>query len=66
MQVSVETTSAVERRMTIGIQSEDVEPKIQSRLKSKARKTKVNGFRPGKVPVRVIEQKYGNEVRQHQ
>ena len=64
MQVSVETTSAVERRMTIGIPSEDVEPKIQSRLKSMARKTKVNGFRPGKVPVRVIEQKYGNGVRQ--
>jgi trigger factor len=64
MQVSVETTSAVERRMTIGIPPEDVEPKIQSRLKSMAHKTKVNGFRPGKVPVRVIEQKYGHSVRQ--
>jgi trigger factor len=64
MQVSVETTGAVERRMTIEVPKEDIVPKIQSQLKSMARKTKVDGFRPGKVPVRVIEQKYGNKVRQ--
>lgn len=64
MQVSIETTSSVERRMAVGVPSERIEPEIQSRLKSLKQKTKVNGFRPGKVPIRVIEQKYGQKVRQ--
>jgi trigger factor len=63
MQVSVETTSTVERRMTVGVPPEHLEPEIQSRLKSLAHNTKVNGFRPGKAPLRVIEQKYGLQVR---
>ncbi len=63
MQVSVETTSTVERRMTIGVPPEHLEPEIQSRLKSLAHNTKINGFRPGKAPRRVIEQKYGLQVR---
>jgi trigger factor len=64
MQVSVEQTSAVERRLTVGVPKERIEPEIQSRLKSLARQTKLNGFRPGKVPRRVVEQKYGQKVRQ--
>jgi len=64
MQVSVETTSAVERRMTIGVPKERLAPKIQNRLKSLARQTKVSGFRPGKVPFRLIEEKYGKKVRE--
>jgi len=63
MQVSVETTSTIERRMTIGVPREHVESKIQSRFKSLAHQTKINGFRPGKAPLRVIEQKYGQKVR---
>ncbi len=64
MQVSVEQTSAVSRRMTVGVPKERIEPEIQNRLKSLARQTKLNGFRPGKVPIRVLEQKYGQKVRQ--
>lgn len=64
MQVSVETTVALERRMTVGLSKERLEPEIQSRLKSLAQKAKVKGFRPGKVPVRIVEQKYGQQVRQ--
>ena len=64
MQMSVEMTGAVERRMTIGLSKEFMAPKVKSRLKTMAHKTKVNGFRPGKVPIRVIEQKYGQKVRQ--
>jgi len=63
MQVSVETTSPTERRMTVGIPKEHVEPEIQKRLKELARTVKINGFRPGKVPMRVVEQKYGGQVR---
>ena len=64
MQVSVETTAALERRMTVGLSKERIEPEIQNRLKSLARRAKIKGFRPGKVPVRVVEQKYGYQVRQ--
>jgi len=64
MQVSVETTQSLERRMTIGIPKEQIEPKVKTRLKSLARQTKINGFRPGKVPMKVVEQRYGQKVRQ--
>lgn len=64
MQVSVETTSAVKCRMTIGIPKEGIIPKIQDRLKSLARNRKLNGFRPGKIPMRLLEQRYGQQVRE--
>ena len=64
MQVSVETTQGLERRMTIGIPKEHIGPKVKTRLKSLARQTKINGFRPGKVPMKVVEQRYGQKVRQ--
>ncbi|TGO03462.1 hypothetical protein PN36_06005 [Candidatus Thiomargarita nelsonii] len=64
MQVSVEAMSGVERRLTIGIPQESIKPKIQERLKSLAQQSKINGFRPGKVPMRVIEQRYGQKVRE--
>ncbi len=64
MQVSVETTGTVERRLTIGVPKEHIKPKIQNRLQSLAHQTKFNGFRPGKVPMRVVEQRYGEKVRE--
>ncbi|EIJ43319.1 trigger factor [Beggiatoa alba B18LD] len=64
MQVSVETTSTLERRMTIGVPKERIEEKIQSRIKELSHTVKVNGFRPGKIPLRVVEQKFGGQVRQ--
>jgi trigger factor len=63
MQVSVETTSNLGRRMTVGVPKEDIEREVQNRFKDLARETKINGFRPGKVPLRVIEQKFGQRVR---
>ncbi len=64
MQVSVEKTSAVKRSMTIGIPKEGIAPKIQDRLKSLARSSKLNGFRPGKIPMRLLEQRFGQQVRE--
>ena len=64
MQVSVETTSAVKCRMTIEIPKEGIAPKIQDRFKSLARNSKLNGFRPGKIPMRLLEQRFGQQVRE--
>ncbi len=64
MQVSVETKSTTQRLVKIAVPKERIEPEIQNRLKNLARTSKVNGFRPGKVPLRVIEQKFGHQVRQ--
>jgi len=64
MQVSVETKSTTQRLVKIAVPKERIEPEIQNRLKNLARTSKINGFRPGKVPLRVVEQKFGHQVRQ--
>jgi len=64
MQVSVETTSSIERRMTIGVPAEQVESEVQKRLQETAKSVKINGFRPGKVPFNVVKKRYGAGVRQ--
>jgi len=64
MQIAIENTGTLTRRMTIGISKEHLEPKIKDKIKSLARSAKINGFRPGKVPFRVIEQKFGLQIRQ--
>ena len=64
MQVSVENTSALERRMTIGVPAERIESEIDKRLQQTARRAKVPGFRPGKVPMSVIRQRYESSARQ--
>lgn len=64
MQVSVETTKGLERRMTVTVPKEDIENEVEKRLKSLAGKAKIQGFRPGKAPFKVIRQKYAEDVRQ--
>jgi trigger factor len=64
MQVSVESTSALERRMTIGVPAERIETEVTKRLQQTARRAKVAGFRPGKVPMNVIRQRYEDTARQ--
>ena len=63
MQVSVESTSALERRMTIGVPAERIETEVTKRLQQTARRAKVAGFRPGKVPMNVIRQRYEDSAR---
>jgi trigger factor len=63
MQVSVENTSALERRMTVRIPAEQVDSAVRSRLQSMARTVRLDGFRPGKVPFKVVERKFGPQVR---
>jgi trigger factor len=64
MQVSIETTSGLERRMTIVVPSEAFEEKIQQKLQETARHVRLDGFRPGKVPLREVRRRFGQAVRQ--
>ena len=64
MQVSVETTQGLERKMTVAVPSEQVESAINTRLQEAAKSVKLNGFRKGKVPYKVIKSKFGAGVRQ--
>ena len=63
MQVSVETTKGLERKMTVEIPAEQVENEVSTRLKDLATKVKLDGFRKGKVPANVVKQRYGQQVR---
>ncbi len=64
MQVSIETTSGLERRLTIGVPAQQVESEVQKRLAQAAKNIRLNGFRKGKVPMKVVKQRYGDGVRQ--
>lgn len=64
MQVSVETTQGLERRLTITVSAESVDNAVKARLQQLAKTQRINGFRPGKVPVSVIKKRYGQAVRQ--
>lgn len=64
MQVSVESTGNLERRMTVEVPSERIDEAVEQRLRSMAGRVRVAGFRPGKVPLRVVKQRYGKEVYQ--
>ncbi len=63
MQVSVEKTSELSRKMTVCVPEEVVQEKMAARLKSLAREVKIDGFRPGKIPQHVIKKMYGERVR---
>lgn len=64
MQVSIETTSGLERRLTVGVPAEHVENEVEKRLKQAAQNVRINGFRKGKVPMTVVKQRFGQGVRQ--
>jgi len=63
MEVSVENTGGLARRMTVQVPAERVDQEVQSRLRSMAQTVRLEGFRPGKVPLKLIEQKFGKQVR---
>lgn len=63
MQVSVETTRGLERKMTVALPSEDIDSAVRERLQSLSKTTRMNGFRPGKVPFKVVKKRYEPQVR---
>jgi trigger factor len=63
MQVSVETTSQIERRITIQVPASEIDEAVSARLKDTAKNVRLNGFRQGRVPMAVVRQRYGDSVR---
>ena len=63
MQISIETTSGLERRLTISVPSETFEEQITDRLGQAAGQVRLPGFRPGKVPMREVRRRFGPAVR---
>jgi trigger factor len=64
MQVSVETTEGLERKMTVAVPSERVDSAVNERLQEAAKTIRLNGFRKGKVPMKVVKNRFGEGVRQ--
>ncbi len=64
MQANLETLSGLERRLNVAVPLAEIETEVQSRLKHIGRTAKMPGFRPGKVPFKVVQQQYGSQVRQ--
>lgn len=64
MQATVENISNLERRLTVAMPMQPIEDEISQRLSRLARTVKMSGFRPGKVPFKMVVQQYGQQVRQ--
>jgi trigger factor len=63
MEVSLENTGGLGRRMKVQVPAARVDDEVTSRLESMTRTVRLDGFRPGKVPMRVVQQKFGHQVR---
>jgi len=64
MQVSLETTSGLERRMRISVPSGEFESQVEAKLKKTAGEVRLKGFRPGKVPMKEVKRRFGAGIRQ--
>lgn len=64
MQASVKSAEGLERRLTLEVPAASVVQEVEQRLKSMAGRIRMAGFRPGKVPLKVVKQHYGAQVRQ--
>jgi trigger factor len=64
MQANLETLGSLERRLSISLPLDEVNSEVETRLKRLARTVKLHGFRPGKVPLKIVEQQFGGQVRQ--
>ena len=63
MQPVVENLSGLERRVDVVVSVADIEKEVQSQLKRVARTAKIQGFRPGKAPLSIIERNHGPGIR---
>ncbi len=62
MQATVEPTGALGRKMTIQVPAEKIDTEVEKRLRDLSRRVRLDGFRPGKVPLRVVRQRFGRQV----
>lgn len=63
MQVSIENVGALGRKLTIRLPAQRLEETIRTRVQEMGRSARLKGFRPGKVPTRIIEQRFGSQIR---
>ena len=63
MQMTLETLGHLERRLHVALPKAQIEEEIQKRLTQLAKTAKIPGFRPGKVPLKMVAQQYGPQVR---
>jgi trigger factor len=63
MHVSVESVQGLEKRMTVEVPAEQVEQAVERRVQRIARSVRLDGFRPGKAPLRVVRQRFGDQAR---
>src|SRR3954451_13513629 len=63
METNLETLERLERRLTMAVPAQDIEKEVAERLKKLSRTVRMHGFRPGKVPLKLLAQQYGPQVR---
>jgi trigger factor len=64
LKVSIEAETGLERRIRVEVPADRIDSQVSERMRAVGKSAKLKGFRPGKVPARVIEQRYGSQVRQ--
>src|SRR5687768_926254 len=64
MQANLESLGTLQRRLNVAVPMAEIDQEIDARLKRLTRTVKMDGFRPGKVPLKVVSQQYGPQVRQ--
>ncbi len=64
MQVSVESLEGLQRKITVEVPATRIDAAVSERLKSLSKTVRMDGFRPGKVPLKVVQQRFGTQVRQ--
>lgn len=62
MQVSVEVLDGLQRRLTVQVPSNDIQGEVDRRLRDLSRRVRLDGFRPGKVPMKVLKRRFGDSV----
>jgi len=63
MQVSVESTDGLERKLNIAVPAERIDTEVAKRIVDASKKVRLDGFRPGKVPRKVVKQRFGDSIR---
>src|SRR5260370_35259134 len=63
MQKSIETLGKLERRLNMAVPAEQIDREVEQRLRKLSRTVRIDGFRPGKVPLKIVAQRYGPQVR---
>ncbi len=64
MQVTVQSGEGLERRMTVELPADEINQEVEKRLKDLTKRVRLDGFRPGKVPMRIVRTRYGLQVQQ--